>query len=143
MEILNYTDIDKEIFETFTENEWRIADAEHYGDNPPDFTEIVFTLLAKHDGQIVGQIKCDVSQGVAKIDSLLVAKDQQGRGVGSSLLQAAEKQIKELGAHKVSLETGVNWSAKDFYEKNGYIVRAILPNDVAGQDFVLMDKMVG
>ena len=59
------------------------------------------------------------------------------------LISEAERKAKELGAHKISLETGLTWTAKSFYEKQGYQVRTILPNDVAHQDFVLMDKMLG
>ena len=48
--------------------------------------------------------------------------------------------MKTLGAHKVSLETGVNWEARKIYEKLGYKVRTHLPNDFGHQEFVLMDK---
>ena len=57
-------------------------------------------------------------------------------------MAATEEKTEEAGAHKISLEIDLHWSAKGFYEKLGYTVRAVLPNDVVHQDFVLMDKML-
>jgi hypothetical protein len=58
------------------------------------------------------------------------------------LVKTGEVWASENGAHKITLETGQDWVSKKFYEKLGYKVRVVLPNDVAHQDFVLMDKML-
>ena len=142
MDILDLQDGDNKEFETFKNVEWKIADQEHYGDKPPNFEVISKTFVAKFENKIVGQIELKIDQGVAKIESLLVGSEQQGKGVGQALVIAGEKWAVENGAHKITLETGEGWAAKGFYEKNGYEVRVVLPNDVAHQDFVLMDKML-
>jgi ribosomal protein S18 acetylase RimI-like enzyme len=141
MEIKELQDSEITEFESFKATEWKIADQEHYGNQPPNFDKYTFTLVAKQEA-IVGQVEVEVCQGVARVTSLLVSNNHQGQGVGSQLMAAAEQKAKELGAHKISLETGINWAAKAFYEKQGYQVRTVLPNDVAHQDFVLMDKML-
>ena len=77
---------------------------------------------------------------MAQIEPLMV--DPRGKGIGSALILAAETKAKEIGVHKMWLETGTTWKAKMFYEKCGYTVRIILPNHIAGYEFVLMDKMI-
>lgn len=142
---MNITDLreeDKIAFERFKEIEWKKADDEHYGDKPPSFDVLTKTFLAKDQKNVIGQIEVKINQGVAKIESLLVGSDSQGRGVGGELVRVAEGWVTENGAHKITLETGKAWKARNFYEKLGYEVRSILPNDVAHQDFVLMDKML-
>jgi len=142
MEIVNLEDVHKEEFETFQNIEWKIADDEHYGNNLPNFSVLKKTLVAKVENKIVGQIELKIDQGIAKIESLLVGNQEQGKGVGSQLVTVGEEWALQNGAHKITLETGESWAAKSFYEKLGYETRAVLPNDVAHQNFVLMDKMV-
>jgi GNAT superfamily N-acetyltransferase len=142
MDIGGLQGTDRNKFERFKSVEWKIADEQHYGNQPPNFAVLSETFIAKDGGRIIGQIELKVDQGVAKIESLLVGSDQQGKGVGRELVMVGEKWAVENGAHKITLETGLSWIAKGFYEKLGYQVRVVLPNDVAYQDFVLMDKML-
>jgi GNAT superfamily N-acetyltransferase len=72
----------------------------------------------------------------------MVAIDRKGQGIGTALIKAVEEKAKSLGAHKIWLETGTTWKSKNFYEKNGYFVRTIMPNHTGNQDFVLLDKML-
>ncbi len=78
--------------------------------------------------------------GVALMESLIVGKDYRGSGLATKLVALAEEHARSLGAHKIKLETGVDWQARKLYEKLGYEVRASLPNYYAHNDFVLMDK---
>ena len=142
MKIKNLDEVSIEGFKEFKTIEWKKADADHYGDNPPNFAEFQKTFVAEEDGELIGQIELKIDQGIAKIESLLVGSEQQGKGVGSKLVMAGEAWALKNNAHKISLETGESWEAKKFYEKLGYEVRSVLPNDVAHQDFVLMDKML-
>lgn len=121
---------------------WPEADKEHYGDTQPNFSRDEFTLIAKENSEIVGYISLVIDTGVAQIEPLMVKTDLKGKGIGTKLLQDAEEKAKELGVHKVWLETGSDWQAKGFYEKHGYQVRTVLPNHSGGREFVLMDKMI-
>src|SRR6056297_863635 len=105
MEIKACSESDEVALKAFKDGEWCLADAEHFGDNPPDFSEHSFTFLAKEDDIIVGQIRGAVSQGIAKIESLLVGSGQQGRGIGRELVTSLETAIRATGAHKIELET--------------------------------------
>jgi GNAT superfamily N-acetyltransferase len=125
----------------FKASVWPAADQEHYGENKPNFFKEEFTLLAKEE-EIVGYITVIADSGVAQIEPLMVAFDRKGEGIGTALLQAAEEKVKSFGCHKLWLETGTNWKAKEFYLKNGFTIRTILPNHIGNQDFVLMDKMI-
>lgn len=51
---------------------------------------------------------------------LYVHKDYGGRGIGSRLLQIAEKSLKKLGFKKITLQSTI--TAKDFYKKHDYKV---------------------
>lgn len=140
----------------FAKKVWLAADKEHYGDTIPDFTRHKFTLVAREHASafknttseisssedILGYIMVTIDTGVALVQPLMVKTELKGRGIGTQLMQAAEKKAKDLGAHKMCLETGVDWKAKDFYLKNGYAVRAVLPNHYGHYDSVLMDKML-
>jgi GNAT superfamily N-acetyltransferase len=142
MIIKNLNEVSLEDFKEFKTIEWKKADDDHYGDNPPNFAVFEQTFVAEADGELIGQIELKIDQGVAKIESLLVGSEQQGRGIGRELVITGEAWVIQNGAHKITLETGESWKAKKFYEKLGYEVRAVLPNDVAHQNFVLMDKML-
>lgn len=133
---------DAQALEVFKAAVWPVADKEHYGDQQPQFSRDELTLLATDGDAIAGYLTLIIDSGVAQIEPLMVAVDRKGHGIGTLLLEAAEAKAKELGVHKLWLETGADWKAKSFYEKHGFIVRAILPNHTGGREFVLMDKML-
>ncbi len=133
---------DESILQALKDREYPALDKEHYGDDQPDFEEKEFILIAKEQELIAGFIKIIIRFNIAYIDSLLVGNDFRGKGYGKELVKTAELKAKENGAHKIWFETGLTWKAKSFYEKLGYTVRTILPNDVGHQEFVLMDKML-
>lgn len=142
MKIIKFEQSQVEKLEALKAKAWLIADLEHYGEHQPRFSNETFTLLAQEDNQVVGYITIICDSGVAQIEPLMVDPDKKGQGIGSALLQEAEKVAKEKGIHKLWLETGQDWKAKDFYLKHGYTVRADLPNHTGGYNFVLMDKII-
>jgi predicted N-acetyltransferase YhbS len=142
MNISEMTEQDLSALEAFKEHIWPPADHEHYGDQQPDFYKKEFTLITKDNEEIIGYITVLIDSGVAQIEPLMVKTELKGQGIGTKLIRAAEDKAKELGAHKVWLETGVDWKSKAFYEKNGYRIRTVMPNHTGGRDFVLLDKML-
>jgi len=142
MQITKLEETDKSLLELFKRDEWPEADREHYDNLNLDFSKHSFTLLAKDRGIVMAYISFFVELGVAQIDSLIVGQSFRKQGLATKLINEAESQAKSLGAHKLRLETGVNWGARYLYEKLGYNVRTILPNYYANQDFVLMDKNI-
>ncbi len=142
MEIIELTPQDGAALESLKAKVWSAADKEHYGDNQPNFFRKEFTLIAKDANEVVGYITVIADSGVAQIEPLMVNPEMKGKGIGTRLLQASEEKAKSMGVHKVWLETGADWKARDFYEKHDYVVRTILPNHTGGRDFVLMDKVI-
>ncbi|MBP6857676.1 MAG: GNAT family N-acetyltransferase [Candidatus Pacebacteria bacterium] len=142
MKITKFEQSDFNALENLKIKAWSSADKEHYGDNQPNFFKETFTLIAKDDYEVVGYITIICDSGVAQIEPLMVDPDKKGQGIGSVLLQEAEKIAKEKSIHKLWLETGKDWKSKDFYIKHGYIIRVELPNHTGNYDFVLMDKMI-
>lgn len=142
MEIREITSEQKDTLENFKAKVWPLADQEHYSDKQPHFFNETFTLLAKEEEEIVGYVTVICDSGVAQIEPLMVGTDKKGQGIGTALLQEAEKSAKERGVHKLWLETGKDWKAKEFYLKHGYTIRTELPNHTGDQTFVLMDKII-
>ena len=142
VKIFEYSHDDHEALTSFKAEAWPVADKEHYGDTVVDFSRSEHTFIAKDGERIVGYCTVALDAGVAQIEPLMVAPDRKGQGIGTALLKRAEEKAIQEGAHKIWLETGMSWKSKAFYEKGGYVVRAVLPNHVAHQDFVLMDKML-
>ena len=86
------------------------------------------TLVACDDEQIVGFIGTRVgalyeSDGYyGQIMALAVATDQQRRGIGQTLIQAAESILVAGGASILVVTSGNQRAdAHGFYEKNGYV----------------------
>lgn len=142
MEIKNITAEEKIELGVFKDSNYQTIDKDHYGETLPDFTQTDVTLIARDNGNIVGYLDLSVCLGVAAIKSLMVGVEYQGKGFGSELVRNAEERARSLNPHKVTVETGLSWKAKPFYEKLGYTVRAVLPNDFNGEDAVLLDKML-
>lgn len=70
-------------------------------------------------GPEVGDYEQDVSRGV--IQNLYVRPGRRGEGVGSALLEAAERRLVERGADVVSLEVMAgNEAAVRFYRRHDY-----------------------
>lgn len=126
----------------FKNAEYPAVDRAHYGDNPPVWTDEVFTLVAKEESEIAGFIRINVRMGIAYMESILVGEKFRNQGIGQKLVLEAETKSKEMGAHKIWLETGANWGTEEFYKKLGYSIRTVLPNDVGHQECLLMDKML-
>lgn len=140
MRIRSYKGVKKKMLKTFEHEQWPIADKEHYGNEMPDFRYQKYSIIASEGADILGFIFLTINVGVATIDSLLVHESLRRKGIASSLLKKAEEKAKKEGCHLIRLETGEDWSARKFYEKHGYTVRALLKGYYGKRDFVLMDK---
>lgn len=80
------------------------------------------TFLAEADGEFVGSIHVQKSRhGYADI-GMCVANEWRGKGVGSSLMDAAEAWAREQGVHKLSLGVFAhNDRAIALYRKHGFV----------------------
>jgi len=91
-------------------------------------------LLAVEEGYIAGFILSEVDGGLAHIITLDVAEAHRRSGVGSLLLNGAEKNLSAQGVRTVFLETAVdNHAAVNFWSRHGYIREGILKRYYLGR----------
>ena len=86
-------------------------------------------LIAEHQGTIVGFILSQASGRDAQIVTLDVAPAGRRRGIGSLLLQEAERRLCAAGVRYVTLETATNNDAAvAFWDKHDYRTEAVVKN---------------
>lgn len=94
---------------------------------------------------ILGFIVAQANRGgVGHIVTIDVLPDARRRGIGSSLLDAAEERLRNLHCQRVRLETAVdNLAAQRFYQRYGYAVTKNIPGYYSnGTDaFVLVKNL--
>ena len=107
-------------------------------------------LVWEEDGKILGYAYGSApweraAYGWCAEDSLYLLPEAQGRGIGTRLLRALERILFYQGYRRIyALITAENTRSIDFHRKNGYILRAELPD--SGMKFgrwigvVWMDK---
>lgn len=88
---------------------------------------VALTLVAAGGREVFGVITSHIfpslhsAAPIAWITTLVVSSDARGMGVGTKLLEAAERWAVENGAERVSLTSGVaREDAHRFYESRGY-----------------------
>ena len=87
-----------------------------------------FAVIAKDEnGQVLGGIRANAFWNYCTIELLWLAKETRGLGLGSNLMEAAEKFAKDKGFGYMRTET-LSFQAKPFYEKLGYKVFGELPD---------------
>lgn len=140
MEIL---EVGKEVLAEFLAQEWEAYDQENFGGSTRELWRITNHSLVAYEGdRVVGGAVFKIEAGVGKLDELLVARRERGKGVGSKLLTRFEEMCGAAGCHKVRLVTLLSSPAPAFYEKHGYRVEATLRRDMLGRDWAIMAKFL-
>jgi [ribosomal protein S18]-alanine N-acetyltransferase len=104
-----------------------------------------FTLVAEEAGQGKLQGFIVVHGGpIGHVITIDVVAAARRSGVGSSLLQAAEKRLRDHGCRAVGLETAVdNLAALAFYKRHGYSVVRTWPRYYSnGVDALVLKKLL-
>jgi predicted N-acetyltransferase YhbS len=91
-------------------------------------TERHVQFSAEQDGRFVGFIKARKQQGEfgraepsLLLESIAVAPDEQGRGIGTALLARLETEARRIGAH--SIRTSASWrdhAIMEFFDHAGF-----------------------
>ena len=75
------------------------------------------TLVAESGGEVVGFVELEED---GHLDMLYLRKDAVGRGVGSLLYRAVEREAREQGLGRIFTEASV--TARPFFERRGFRV---------------------
>lgn len=100
------------------------------------------TLVAEYGGGVIGMAGLttghyyELDEGYARISAFVVHPGYRRRGIGRSLIRAAEQRAASLGIQTVSLGSGTHRpGAHRFYEDSGYEItgyrffKSLRPND--------------
>ncbi len=77
--------------------------------------------------------------GSCYLRTVWVHKDRRGRGLGTQLLQAAEREARARGCQQIVLAS-FSFQAPQFYQKLGYEVWGILEDHPRGYQHVCLRK---
>jgi GNAT superfamily N-acetyltransferase len=82
-------------------------------------------FVAEEKGRIIGFIVFNMEVRDDNIDNVMVAKEEQGKGVGSALVEYVERLAKSRGMDIIATDTtenslGVPWKAYGFWKRMGY-----------------------
>lgn len=96
----------------------------------PEAAVFVAVLGAKTLGYLALSYRPQIRLGgrAASIDELVVAADQRGGGIGSSLLQTALDHARSIGCRRVELQTN---RARESYTRQFYVERGFTEVDSA------------
>ena len=90
-------------------------------------------------GNIVAAISGHTWRGCCEIGRLWVHESMRGTGIGTALMQAAEREAVRRGCHQIVLSTH-SFQAPRFYEKLGFRGLAAIPNYPQGYENILYIK---
>ncbi len=81
--------------------------------------------MAECRDKVVGFIVYNMEDCDDNIDNIVVARDEQGKGIGKALVEYVEELAKSRGFHVLKTNTtenakGVPWKAYGFWKKLGY-----------------------
>ena len=82
-------------------------------------------FVAELEGKVVGFVVYSMKSVDDNIDNIVVAREEQGKGVGRVLVEYLEKLAKSRGFSVITTDTtenaeGVPWKAYGFWRKMGY-----------------------
>ena len=103
-----------------------------------------FTVVAEVNGVLCGFIVVERKKDVARVITIDVHPEQRRDGLGSLLMQSAERQAQATRASKMLLEVAVdNAPAIAFYKRHGYSIIGTIPRYYLGSlDALRMEKVL-
>ncbi|HSI20757.1 MAG TPA: GNAT family N-acetyltransferase [Verrucomicrobiae bacterium] len=123
---------------------WPKADEEHFGADlhPHFFHTAEATLVYEENGQLLGYLEVRCELGVAYMGSTGIVEQARRRGVATKLVEAAENWARENYCHKVTAETGTEWTSKGLVTAMGYTPVVTFKRHFGKIDFIVFEKFL-
>jgi GNAT superfamily N-acetyltransferase len=97
--------------------------------------------LRSEAGEIIAGFSGHTWGGCCEISHLWVSEQHRGRGLGTALLQAAEREARHRGCERVILATH-SFQAPAFYERLGYERKYIIEGQPLGYSNIIYAKIL-
>ena len=104
-----------------------------------DDAALLVASLEDDDGEVVGGVSGHTWGGCCVIALLWVHESRRGRGVGTALMQAAEREAIRRGCRQIVLTTH-SFQAPRFYERLGFEALAVVPDNPRGHADIVYVK---
>jgi GNAT superfamily N-acetyltransferase len=99
-------------------------------------------FVKDHGDRIVGGLSGNTWGGCLEIRQFWVEEARRRRGLGTTLLAAAEQEARRRGCEQVLLMT-FSFQAPDFYARHGFDVVAMVDDHPRGHKNMLLRKRLG
>lgn len=126
---------------SFEENEWYLADLEHYGKARP-FSKKPYKFTAVENDTVLGVLDLIIEGNVAYIENLVISSKHRGEGIGRRLLTYGEQFAKKENCTKIWLDTEEAWGAEKFYTKMGYKITGVHEKHFLGKKGLIFTKFL-
>ena len=97
------------------------------------------SFFERENDRIVAGICGNTWGGTCELRQFWVEESQRGRGLGTKLYEAAEREARRRGCTQIVLMT-FSFQAPAFYERNGFHIVATIDNHPRGHQNLLMRK---
>src|SRR2546422_2866961 len=104
----------------------------------PNFVREEEVWVAELDGRVVGCVTVEDRGEALELINIDVARDFQGRGIGTRMVRLVEARARREGKRSVTLGTsrnaaGVAWKSLSWWQSRGYRITGEEENDWTGQ----------
>jgi ribosomal protein S18 acetylase RimI-like enzyme len=101
----------------------------------------LFAMVRDDGGALVAGVDGWTWGTAGWIEHLWVRAADRHRGIGSMLLEAVEREVRDRHCTQLGLTTH-SFQAPDFYRRHGFEVTGELPGYPAGHSYLLMRKLL-
>ena len=100
-----------------------------------------FIVVKSDSGDVVGGIEFETYWGRSFIHNLWIEESFRNNGLGTELINRAEKVTKSMNCYGVDVST-MSFQAKEFYEKNGFKCIGKFENFTGGHQCLFFSKEI-
>lgn len=104
-------------------------------------------IVTRDGGRIVGSVQLELagrpnSRHRCEVQKLLVLRSARGRGLGTTLMHAAEAAARERGRTLLVLDTSASGNALGLYARCGYTRCGVIPRFAQDPDGPMIDTII-